>query len=214
VVNIGTEPVTTSFDVMLTGISHPGSDIVTIPVPPPVLPGGTVPVTLSFTVPPDPTGGAPCPINYELVVDSGFVIDECDELNNVVVGNVCCYGEPQQGACPDLTVGFRSAECVLNRKDDRYELSVEAVVTNSGDTTITSPIWVEADSVRGSDSNVIHTDMDPGDSVTTEFLITFPYNNGAGAICPITVMVEVDYVGFIVECDETNNEASGTACCD
>ena len=212
VVNIGAEPVTSSFSVALIGISHPGGDSVTIPVPPPVLPGGTVPVTLSFTVPPEVTGAAPCPVNYELTVDSGFDIDECNELNNVVAGNICCYGEPvQQGDCTDLSVAIESVECVLNRKDQRYELSVEATVTNCGDTTITSPIWVEADSVRGSDSNIIHTDMDPGDTVNTEFLITFSINE---PICPIEVTVEVDYVGFIVECDETNNEATDSACCD
>jgi len=212
VVNIGSEPVTSSFDVTLTGISHPGSDTVTIPMPPPVLPGGTIPVTLSFTVPPEITGAAPCPVNYELTVDSGFAIEECNELNNVVPGNVCCYGEPQQqGDCTDLTVALSSVECDLDYKAGLFEITVEAVVTNSGETTITSPIWVEADSIRGSDTNIIHTDMNPGDTVTREFSITFPINQ---PICPITVTVEVDYVGFIAECDETNNEDSGTACCE
>ena len=170
-----------------------------------------MPVTLSFTVPPEPTGGAPCPISYEVRVDSGSVIDECDELNNLATGDVCCYGEPQEEACPDLTVEITSIECELDRKAGIYILTIDARVSNIGTETITDPIWVEADSDRGDDSNVIHTDLDPGDYVDTEFEITFSVNEPG---CPIEVTVEVDYLNFITECDETNNIAEGDACCD
>lgn len=207
--NIGTEPVTSLFDVRLAGTSHPGNDTRT--VLPPVLPGGTVPVTLSFPTPPEPTGGAPCPITYELRVDSGSVISECDELNNVVYGDVCCYGGPQDfEVCPDLTVELQSVTCEFDRKNQIYEMTVEALVSNIGTATITDPIWVEMDCDRGSDSNVIHTDLAPMASVVTEFSITFSINEPG---CPIEVMVEVDYLDFLDECDETNNTAIGSACC-
>lgn len=212
VINIGSEPVTSSFDVLLAGTSHPGSDTVTVTVPPPVLPGGTVPVTLSFTVPPEPTGGAPCPINYELMVDSGYDVTECNESNNLVYGDECCLGTPdEEEDCPDLTVEMRSVTCEMDRKRGIYEITVTALVRNVGTLTITDPIWVEADCDRGADSNVIHTDLAPGASVITEFSITFSINEPG---CPIEVIVEVDYLDFIDECDETNNTASGDACCD
>jgi hypothetical protein len=211
VVNIGTEPVTSSFDVLLTGISHAGNDTVTVTIPPVLLPGNSVPVTLSFTVPPEVTGAAPCPISYELTVDSGFAIDECNEYNNLASGEVCCYGEPQQEEeCPDLTVEVRSVTCELDRQKGVYELTVAAIVSNIGTQTITDPIWVQADCDRGDDSSVIHTDLDPGDTATVEFEITFSLNEPG---CPIPVTVEVDYLNFITECDETNNTASDSACC-
>ncbi len=247
--NIGTEPVTSLFDVRLASTSHPGNDTTT--VLPPVLPGGTVPVTLSFTVPPEPTGGAPCPMTYELRVDSGSVIDECNELNNLAIGDICCESGsigacclpdgscvsltaaecdarggtqfhpgvdcsvvqcPQtQGDCPDLTVEVRSVDCELDRKNGIYELTVSALVTNIGTQTVTDPIWVQAECDRGDDSSVIHTDLDPGDTATVEFEITFSVNEPG---CPLPVTVEVDYLDFIDECDEFNNTDSGSACCD
>ncbi len=211
VVNIGAVPVTSSFDVLLTGTSHPGNDTETVTVPPEMGPGAIVPVTLSFTLPPDATGGAPCPLNYELMVDSGHDIDECNESNNLVYGDICCIGEPDQGAeCPDLTVQVRSVTCEMDRKNGVYIITVDAAVGNIGTETITDPIWVKAYCSRGDDSNVIHTDLDPGDWVNTEFEITFSVNEPG---CPIEVTVEVDYLNFMVECDETNNTASGDACC-
>ena len=207
--NIGAVPATLLFDVLLTGTSHPGSDTRTIL--PPVLPGGTVPVMLSFTVPPEPTGAAPCPINYELMVDSGYAVNECNELNNLVYGNVCCRGEPDdEEACPDLTVDISSITCELDRKRGVYEMTVTAIVQNIGTTTIIDPIWVEMDSDRGSASKVIHTDLGPTDSEVVEFTITFSINEPG---CPINVAVEVDYLDFIDECDENNNIAWGDVCC-
>jgi len=194
VINIGSEPVTSLFDVRLAGTSHPGNDTTT--VLPPVLPGGTVPVS---------------PINYEVRVDSGSIIDECDELNNLATGDVCCLGEPdEEEDCPDLTVDLRSVTCEMDRNRGIYEITTTALVRNVGTQTITAPIWVEADCDRGSDTNVIHTDLAPGASVVTEFSITFSIKEPG---CPIEVTVEVDYLDFIDECDETNNTASGDACC-
>ena len=144
------------------------------------------PVTLSFPVSPEVTGASPCPINYELLVDSGCAISECNEFNNLASGDVCCYGEPDdEEDCPDLTVEMCSITCELDRKRGVYIITAEARVTYLGTETITDPIWVEANSDRGDGSNVIHTDLDPG-----------------------------DYLNFITECDETNNTTEGDACCD
>lgn len=211
VANIGGEPVTSSFDVLLTGVSHAGSDTVTVTVPPELPSGGTVPVTLAFTVPPEPTGGAPCPIDFELMVDSGYSVNECNETNNLTSGSECCYGEPQQEEeCPDLTVEIRLITCELDPRQGIYEITVEALVRNIGTETITDPIWVEADCDRGSDNAIIHTDLDPGDTATTDFSITFSINQPG---CPIPVTVEVDYLDFIDECDESNNTATADTCC-
>jgi len=209
--NIGAEPVTSLFDVRLAGTSHPGNDTTT--VLPPVLPGGTVPVTLSFTVPPEPTGGAPCPITYELRVDSGSIISECDELNNLVSGDVCCYGEPEDD-CPDLTLAIEDIDCDITLVDPRkkiyeYELTVSVSIQNIGTQTITAPIWLEAVANVGNSMKVIHTDLNPGDSTEVEFT----YGPSNGALC-IDVTFEIDYLDFIDECDESNNTLTIYECCD
>lgn len=212
VLNLGSAPVTSPFDVLLTGTSHPGNDTVTITVPPVLPPGGSVPVTLSFTTPPDPTGGAPCPLFYEVMVDSGFAIDECDEANNLVYGNICCLGEPDDGEdCPDLTMEIRTLECIFDRKNQIFELTVTALLRNVGTQTVTDAIWTRMTSDNGNDSSIIHTDLAPGASEVVEYSITFSVNEAA---CPLEVTVEADYVNFIDECDEDNNEASDDVCCD
>ncbi|MFC2083208.1 CARDB domain-containing protein [Candidatus Bipolaricaulota bacterium] len=200
VVNIGSVAVTSLFDVLLTGTSHPGSDITTVlpPVPPG---GGTVPVTLSFMVPPDPTGAAPC-VNYELMVDSSYDIDECFEDNNLVYGYICCSGEPDdQGECPDLTINIRDVDCEMDRKSGVYILTVTAVVQNLGLVEITDAILVRMDCDRGSDTDTIWTDLAHMETKEVTFTLEFSLNEPG--CFPITV--EVDYHNWIVECDEDNN---------
>lgn len=210
--NVGTDAVTSSFDVLLTGTSHGGGDLVTVTVPPNLGPGDSVPVTLGFSIPPEPTGGAPCPMTYEMMVDSGYDVDECREDNNLVYSDICCIGEPDQGEdCPDLTMEIEEVECILNRKDGVYELTVNAVLTNIGGVTVTDPIWTRMETARGDDSEIIHTDLAPGDSTDIEYFISFSVNQPA---CPLDITVEADYVDFIDECLEDNNSAEGEACCD
>jgi hypothetical protein len=145
------------------------------------------------------------------MVDSGYDITECNESNNLVYGDECCLGTPdQEEDCPDLTVVIRSIDCEMYRKNGIYEITVTALVRNIGTMTITDAIWVEADCDRGDDMHIINTDLDPGDSELVEFLITFSVNQPG---CPIEVTVEVDYLDLLDECDETNNTASGDACC-
>jgi CARDB len=97
VVNVGTQPVTEPFLVVLNSTTHPGGAVQLIP---PVLnPGDSVSVTLSFSTPPDPSGAAPCPLTYVIEVDARDNIDECDEENNTASGEVCCGDEPPVGSC-------------------------------------------------------------------------------------------------------------------
>ena len=210
--NVGTDVVTSSFDVLLTGTSHGGSDLVTVTVPPNLASGDSVPVTLGFSIPPEPTGGAPCPMNYELMVDSGYDVDECDEGNNLVYGDICCIGEPDQGEeCPDLTMEIERVECELDRKNGVYILTIHAILSNIGGAAVTDPIWTQAETDRGDRMEIVHTDLDPGDSTDIEYTVTFSVNQPG---CPIDVSVEADYVDFIDECDEGNNSDDGDVCCD
>jgi hypothetical protein len=211
VLNIGSVPVTAPFDVLLTGTSHPGSDTITVPVPPVLPAGGSVPVSLSFDIPVPPTGAPPCPVNYEVMVDSSYQIDECIESNNLVYGDVCCFGGPDtEEVCPDLTVDIREIGCEFDRKNGIYELTLTARITNVGTETVTDPIWVQATCDQGWDMDVIHTDLAPGVWADVSFSMTFSVNLGG---CPIPVTVEVDYVRFITECDEDNNTDTADACC-
>jgi hypothetical protein len=98
----------------------------------------------------------------------------------------------------------------MDRDSGIYVLTVEASIGNIGSEAITDPIWVRAETSRGNDTNIIHTDLSPGDWVDTDFEITFSIKEPA---CPIEVTVNADYVRFIDECDEDNNEASDDACC-
>ena len=110
--NVGTAPVTSSFDVRLTSPDQPGSHTLTYTVPPNFPPGGTWDVELTFAFPPaDPL----CPVGYRVVVDPlpapNGVIVECNESNNVLAGTVdcdcdsgeyggCCYPD---GSCVNTT---------------------------------------------------------------------------------------------------------------
>ena len=99
ILNVGTEPVTAPFLVVLNSTTHPGGAVQVIPVPPVLPPGATIPVIMTFLTPPEPTGAVPCPLEYRIMVDARFEIDECDEENNIVLGEVCCYEVPATGAC-------------------------------------------------------------------------------------------------------------------
>ena len=57
-------------------------------------------------------------------------------------------------------------------------------------------------------TDIINTDLDPGDSDTAEFVI----NCGTQGGCH-DVTVTVDYTHFIDECDEQNNTDEETVCC-
>ena len=112
--------------------------------------------------------------------------------------------------CPDLIVEIIEMSCRnIGAAAPLYEVTIEALVTNIGTVTVSDSIWVEAESVCGDDSDIIHTDLDPGDSATAEFVITCTGNQFG---CH-DVTVTVDYQHFIDECDEQNNEDTDTFCC-
>lgn len=117
---------------------------------------------------------------------------------------------PPEDVCPDLIVEITQLYCRnVGAVAPLYEVTIEALVTNIGTETITDSIWVEAESPCGGDTDIIHTNLDPGDTDTAEFTLTCTANQpGCHA-----VTVTVDYPNFITECDEDNNEDEGTFCC-
>ena len=118
-------------------------------------------------------------------------------------------GEPDEG-CPDLIVEITSMVCRdIGMAAPQNEVTIEALVTNIGTETVTYPIYVKAKSVCGSDTDIIHTDLDPGDTDTATFVI----NCGTQGGCH-DVTVTVDYPHVIDECgDEQNNTDEETVCC-
>lgn len=111
--------------------------------------------------------------------------------------------------CADLIVEITEAYCLnVGMAAPRYELHVEADITNIGAATVTDAIWIELETPCGDEHEIIHTDLDHGDSATVEFVIDCGMQGGCH-----DVTVTVDYPDFITECDEDNNDAEGTICC-
>ena len=137
VANIGTEPVTAPFDVLLMSPGHAGSAVLTYPddagpMTLPFMPGAFWDVELSFTF---PMGPPLCPTSYKVIVDPipapDGVIPECDEANNIILDAEDCYcGENQNyGACclPDGScVNLSPAEC--DRQGGEFHPGVDCTV--------------------------------------------------------------------------------------
>ena len=253
VVNVGTQPVTEPFLVVLNSTTHLGGAVQLIPVPPVFNPGDVIPITMSFLTTPNPAGGPPCPLEYVIEVDARDNVDECDEDNNTAWGEVCCDGgslgacclpdgtcaeltasecEARKGiefhpgvdcsvvqcpqtlaGCPDLALELVDTDCDCEY-DPRYkgeicDVTITILVRNIGTQAITDPIWLEADAGGGGILRIIHTDLDPGESVEVEF----DFGTNPNSPC-VDVDFEVDYIDFIDECDETNNTLTVVECCD
>ena len=116
--------------------------------------------------------------------------------------------QPQD--CVDLIVEITDMTCRnIGATAPLYEVTIEALVTNVGGATVTQSIWLEAETACGDETDIIHTDLDPGDSATAEFVITCTSNQ----VGCHDVTVTVDYPSFIDECDEQNNVDTDTFCC-
>lgn len=137
---------------------------------------------------------------------------ECaDEGGDFHPGVSCAVVQcpPPEQSCVDLIVEITEMSCRnVGAAAPQYELTIEALVTNIGSATVTESIWVRASTDCGSDTDIVHTDLDPGDSATAEFVIECGIQGGCH---PLTVTV--DHTLFIVECDENNNEDTDTVCC-
>ncbi|MFC2083058.1 CARDB domain-containing protein [Candidatus Bipolaricaulota bacterium] len=117
---------------------------------------------------------------------------------------------PPEEDCPDLIVEITEMVCrSIGAGAPLYEITIEALVSNIGSSTVTQSIWVEAESACGDDNDIIHTDLDPGDTAVAEFVINCSANYSG---CQ-DVTVTVDYIHLIDECDEDNNEDTDTFCC-
>lgn len=116
---------------------------------------------------------------------------------------------PPEQSCVDLIVEITEMYCRnVGAAAPKYELVIEALVTNTGSATVTDAIWVRAKTDCGSDTDIVHTDLDPGSSATAELVIECGIQGGCHELT-----VTVDHTLFIVECDEDNNEDTGTVCC-
>jgi hypothetical protein len=116
---------------------------------------------------------------------------------------------PNLENCPDLIVEITSMVCRnIGAAAPQYEVTIEARVTNIGGAAVTQAIWVRAESDCGDETDIIHTDLDPGDSATAQFVV----NCGTQGGCR-DVDVTVDFTHLIDECNEGNNVDSGTVCC-
>ena len=116
---------------------------------------------------------------------------------------------PPVQECADLIVEIIEAYCRnVGAAAPQYQLHVLAEVTNIGTATVTSAIWVDLETPCGDRTNIIHSDLHPGDSTTTEFVVGCGINGGCH-----DVLVIVDDFKFIPECDDDNNEAEETICC-
>lgn len=116
---------------------------------------------------------------------------------------------PVEETCPDLIVEITSMICRnIGAAAPQYEVTIEALVTNIGSATVTDNIWVEVESDCGSDTDIIHTDLDPLESATAEFVLNCGMQGGC-----FDVIATVDYTHFIDECDEQNNEYEDRYCC-
>ncbi|MBU1050127.1 hypothetical protein KKG90_08920 [Candidatus Bipolaricaulota bacterium] len=116
---------------------------------------------------------------------------------------------PPVESCGDLIVKITQAYCQnVGAAAPQYRLHVEAEVTNIGTAPVSDAIWVELETPCGDDTDIIHTDLDPGDSATVEFEI----NCGISGGCHDVVVI-VDGYNFVTECDDGNNEDEATICC-
>ena len=206
VANTGSADVIEAFDVVLTNTTHGGtaSSIVL----PPLLAGDSVLGSsfLSF----EPLPGVPlCPIPYQLLVDSDFEIDECDEDNNTAEGSVCCMEAPVIEPCPDLTISIVDATCEWVIAERRFQLTIEAEVENIGAADVEDPIFVQATTLCGDTSDVIPLGLAAGAAETVVFTVHCSPNFTG---CQ-TVTVEVDHPLLIDECDEENNGDDEVVCC-
>jgi len=117
---------------------------------------------------------------------------------------------PPTQLCPDLVVEITMLLCRnVGHTAPYYEVTIEAEVTNIGTQMVTDAIRVKMTTACGSDTDIIHTDLAPGDTATADFSLDCSANYGG---CH-DVTVEVDYLNFIVECEEGNNEDTAEICC-
>ncbi|MBN1859768.1 hypothetical protein JW848_11290 [Candidatus Bipolaricaulota bacterium] len=137
-----------------------------------------------------PAGIGPvCPLAVNVRADSGGVIVECDEDNNVGLGEVCCEDVPtQEEGCPDPYIRSLSA-CYYQTGVTgavSYAVEVSLSVRNRGDATA-EDVDVELN-VDGNLHTAHFGDIAP--AMTTSKTITV--NIGTSVSFPIPVIAAVD----------------------
>lgn len=137
-----------------------------------------------------PAGAGPvCPLAVSVKADAGGAIVECDEDNNIGVGEVCCEDIPtQEEGCPDPYVRSLSA-CYYQAGATgavSYAVEVTLSVRNKGDATA-EDLDVDID-VDGHVQTTHIGDLAP--AMTTTKTVTI--NIGSSVSFPIPVIVRVD----------------------
>jgi len=119
----------------------------------------------------------------------------------------------EEGDCPDLTVLIRDNSCSYNRETDQWDITVLVRVVNVGSLPVTTPfgVLVESDTYPASMAWGPALPIAAGGYVdgTLEYSIT-----STTPPCYENFTVTVDFDGAVPECDEDNNVAYGSECCE
>ena len=159
--------------------------------------------------PDDEQRGACCLPDGSCVV---LLAADCDAQGGVFYPGLTCADVQcdQPGEeCPDLVVSITSAECTYNKRE--YIINIEAEVTNIGAADVGAAILVEASCDCGSTTETIPGGLLSGASDTVNFTLTCTHNQPG---CPKAITVVVDHLDLIDECEEGNNTATDSVCCD
>lgn len=114
----------------------------------------------------------------------------------------------QPGDCPDLVVAIESADCTRSPTGGGITVTVVVRITNIG--TATSPGAFLAFESSSDDTDIILA-LDPGESTTETFELTFSPNSPPD--CPLEFTITVDPYDSITECKEDNNQVTGDVMC-
>jgi hypothetical protein len=123
-------------------------------------------------------------------------------------------GEPDDGDhpgsdCADLTIELWTEDCTRSPTGGGGEVTVVVKVTNIGSATSDST-FLRFESSLGNHTSMV-TSLDPGESVTKTFSLTFTANHPPS--CPFQYTATVDPYNTVIECDEENNVLESSFLC-
>ncbi len=116
---------------------------------------------------------------------------------------------PNGGPCPDLTIKFRSANCV--ETDSGFKVSVTAKVTNIGGEDA-GAFHCKVESSEGTDDCWVGTGLESGLTKIVSFSFTFSHTGKPPCLDLKLIADNEDEITD--ECDETNNTDTGSVCCE
>jgi len=179
-----------------------------------------------------------CPGGVDLTVTANEdgCMQECPwgDNNNADTIHLCCWGDEGTserdgesiGACaepcPDLVVDSVEASCECRTERSWTEREGEVVRTSC-----TVAAHVKVSNAGGADAGLFYVSIDSscgggrklvtglGAGKSTVVTIPFTSSSGSGPCrdCPLNLEATVDSLGWVAECDETNNNRTGEVCC-